>query len=121
MSTHLEDYALLSDLRTGPLVSRNGSIDWLCLPRYGSAAFFTALLGDEDDGRWLLHVPDGEALERRYLSDTFVLETTWRSPTGVARVTDFLPPSSDDADLVRHRSPMARDLGPQSLVCLALA
>lgn len=102
MSTPLEDYALLSDLRTGPLVSRHGSVDWLCLPRFDSAAFFAALLGDEDDGRWLLHVLDGEVRERRYLPDTFVLETTWQSPTGVARVTDFLPPSSDHADLVRR-------------------
>jgi GH15 family glucan-1,4-alpha-glucosidase len=102
MSTPLEDYALLSDLRTGPLVSRAGSIDWLCLPRFDSPAFFSALLGDADDGRWLLHVVDGEVSERRYVPDTFVLETIWKAPTGVARVIDFLPPSDEHADLIRR-------------------
>ncbi len=102
MSTHLEDYAFLSDLRTGPLVSRGGSIDWLCLPRFDSPALFSALLGDADDGRWLLQVADGEVTERRYVPDTFVLETTWRGPTGVARITDFLPPSNEHSDLVRR-------------------
>ncbi len=102
MSTPLEQYALLSDLRTGPLVSRDGSIDWLCLPRFDSPAMFCALLGDEDDGRWLLRAVDGEVVERRYLPQTFVLETTWQTPTGRARVTDFLPPSTLQGDLVRR-------------------
>nr|WP_308121764.1 glycoside hydrolase family 15 protein [Actinotalea ferrariae] len=102
MSTPLEDYALLSDLHTGPLVSRDGSIDWLCLPRFDSPAVFSAILGDPDDGRWRLSVADGEVVERRYLPQTFVLETTWQSPTGRARVTDFLPPSTERADLVRR-------------------
>ena len=102
MSTPLEHYALLSDLRTGPLVSRDGSIDWLCLPRFDSPAMFCALLGDEDDGRWLLRAVDGEVVERRYLPQTFVLETTWQTPTGRARVTDFLPPSTTQGDLVRR-------------------
>lgn len=102
MSTPLEQYALLSDLRTGPLVSRDGSIDWLCLPRFDSPAVFCALLGDEDDGRWLLRAVDGEVVERRYLPQTFVLETTWRTPTGRVRVTDFLPPSTVQGDLVRR-------------------
>ncbi|HMO10851.1 MAG TPA: DUF5911 domain-containing protein, partial [Actinotalea sp.] len=102
MSTPLEEYALLSDLRTGPLVSREGSIDWLCLPRFDSPATFSALLGDPDDGRWQLSAVDGEVVERRYLPHTFVLETTWESPTGRARVTDFLPPSTSHGDLVRR-------------------
>ena len=102
MSTPLESYALLSDLRTGPLVSRDGSIDWLCLPRFDSPAVFSALLGDEDDGRWLLRAVDGEVVERRYLPQTFVLETTWQTPTGKVRVTDFLPPSTSQGDLVRR-------------------
>ena len=102
MSTPLEDYALLSDLRTGPLVSRDGSIDWLCLPRFDSAAVFSAILGDADDGRWKLSAVDGEVVERRYLPQTFVLETTWRTPTGTVRVTDFMPPSSTRADLLRR-------------------
>ncbi|MDQ3357808.1 MAG: glycoside hydrolase family 15 protein [Actinomycetota bacterium] len=102
MSTPLEDYALLSDLHTGPLVSREGSIDWLCLPRFDSPAVFCALLGDEDDGRWRLSAVEGEVVEWRYLPHTFVLETTWATPTGRVRVTDFLPPSTSKADLVRR-------------------
>ncbi|MBO0901146.1 glycoside hydrolase family 15 protein [Cellulomonas sp. zg-ZUI222] len=102
MSTPLEDYALLSDLRTGPLVSRDGSIDWLCLPRFDSPAVFSAVLGGPDDGRWKMSVVDGEVVGRRYLPQTFVLETTWRSPTGTARVTDFLPVSTQRDDLVRR-------------------
>lgn len=102
MSTPLEDYALLSDLRTGALVSRDGSIDWLCLPRFDSPAVFSALLGDPEDGRWRLSVVDGEVEDRRYHPLTFVLETTWRCPGGVARVTDFLPRSTDQGDLIRR-------------------
>ncbi|PYF99104.1 Glucoamylase (glucan-1,4-alpha-glucosidase), GH15 family [Georgenia satyanarayanai] len=102
MSTPLEQYALLSDMRTGPLVSRDGSIDWLCLPRFDSPAMFCALLGDEDDGRWQLRVVDGEVVERRYLPQTFVLETTWQTAAGRARVTDFLPPATAQGDLVRR-------------------
>lgn len=101
-STPIEDYALLADLHTGPLVSRDGSIDWLCFPRFDSDAVFTALLGTADDGRWKLSVVDGEVEARAYRGLSFVLETTWRSPSGTAVVTDFLPPSSDHADLVRH-------------------
>ncbi|MCC2322639.1 glycoside hydrolase family 15 protein [Cellulomonas xiejunii] len=102
MSTPLEDYALLSNLSTGPLVSRDGSVDWLCLPRYDSPAVFSALLGGPDDGRWRLSAVDGEVVEWRYLPHTFVLETTWRTPTGRARVTDFLPIVTDRSDLVRR-------------------
>jgi GH15 family glucan-1,4-alpha-glucosidase len=101
-STPLEDYALLSDLRTGPLVSRDGSIDWLCFPRFDSPSVFAALLGTEEDGRWQLSVVDGRVVSRQYLPRTFVLETTWRSPAGVAVVTDFMPPSDGQADLVRR-------------------
>jgi GH15 family glucan-1,4-alpha-glucosidase len=102
MSTPLEDYALLSDWHTGPLVSREGSIDWLCLPRFDSPAIFTAILGEPDDGRWKLSAVDGEVVERRYLPQTFVLETVWATPTGKVRVTDFMPPSGHQADLVRR-------------------
>lgn len=63
---------------------------------------FSAILGDADDGRWQLSAVDGEVVEWRYLPQTFVLETTWRTPTGTVRVTDFMPPSSGKADLVRR-------------------
>lgn len=102
VSTHLEEYALLSDLHTGPLVSRNGSIDWLCLPRFDSPAFFSALLGDEEDGHWTLSVTDGEVVSRAYVDDSMVLRTVWKSPTGTAEVLDFLPPSDSTANLIRH-------------------
>ena len=102
MNTPLEEYALLSDLRTGPLVSREGSIDWLCLPRFDSPAFFCALLGGPDDGRWQVSVDGAQVVDWRYRPGTFVLETTWRSPTGLALVTDFMTPSTIQADLIRR-------------------
>lgn len=101
-STPLEDYALLSDLHTGPLLSRHGSIDWLCFPRFDSPAVFAALLGGPEDGRWKVSAVDGKVLSRRYLPRTFVLETTWATPTGTVVVTDFMPPSDRQADLVRQ-------------------
>ncbi|AHI23881.1 glycoside hydrolase family 15 protein [Corynebacterium vitaeruminis] len=100
-STPIEDYALLSDLQTGPLVSREGSIDWLCLPRFDSPAVFTSLLGTPDDGRWKLSVRGGMVEERRYVKNTLIVETIWACPTGRAKVTDFLPPSSIQADVIR--------------------
>lgn len=101
MSTPIEDYALLADLHTGPLVSRTGSIDWLCLPRFDSPAVFCALLGDENDGRWSLSIEDGQVVSRAYVEDTFVLRTVWRGPVGEAIVTDFLPSNDGRADVVR--------------------
>jgi len=102
MSTPLEDYALLSDMHTGPLVSREGSVDWLCFPRFDSASVFAALLGTPEDGRWKLSAVDGKVVARRYLPRTFVLETTWETPTGSMVVTDFLPPGNGKADLIRR-------------------
>jgi GH15 family glucan-1,4-alpha-glucosidase len=103
--TPLEKYALLSDLHTGALVSEQGSIDWLCFPRFDSQAVFTALLGGPDAGHWTLGVADGEVVERRYVEDSFVLETVWRSPTGRATVSDYMPVNTDRRadlhDLVR--------------------
>lgn len=104
MSTPIEDYALLSDMHTGPLVSRHGSIDWLCFPRYDSPSIFAALLGDEEHGRWLLAPADerAEVVRRRYLPGSFVLETLWRTPQGEARVTEFMPLSDRRASIVRR-------------------
>ncbi|MGC5616977.1 glycoside hydrolase family 15 protein [Georgenia sp. Z1491] len=105
MSTPLEHYALLSDQRTAALVARDGSIDWLCFPRFDSSAVFTAILGTREDGRWLLAPPEGELVSRDYVDDTFVLESHWSTPTGTLTVTDFLPidedPAAPTADLVR--------------------
>lgn len=87
----MEDYALLSDTQTAALISRHGSVDWLCVPRFDSQAVFSALLGEEKDGFWRIHVPDGEVIEHRYRTDTFVTETIWQTDTGKVRVTDFMP------------------------------
>lgn len=100
--TPIEDYALLSDRRTAALVSRQGSIDWLCLPRIDDESVFCALLGDRDNGRWLMAPVDGEVVQRRYRDDTFVLETRWRTPEGECLVTEFMPQANGRADLVRQ-------------------
>jgi GH15 family glucan-1,4-alpha-glucosidase len=88
----IEDYGLIGDLQTAALVGRNGSIDWLCLPRFDSASCFTALLGDESHGRWLL-APAGEVTgtTRRYRPGTLILETDFETADGTVRVTDFMP------------------------------
>jgi GH15 family glucan-1,4-alpha-glucosidase len=98
----IEDYALIGDLQTAALVERGGSIDWLCFPRFDSGACFAALLGNADNGRWLL-APEGDATStRRYLHDTLVLETTWETPGGgLVRVFDFMPPRGKAPDVVR--------------------
>ena len=100
--TPIEDYALLSNLRTAALVSRTGSVDWLCLPRFDSAACFAALLGRPEHGRWLI-APKGEvnAVERCYRPETLVLETTFETEDGVVRLIDFMPPGRDNTVLAR--------------------
>ncbi len=98
----LEDYGLISDLQTAALVGRNGSIDWLCLPRFDSGACFAALLGDEWDGRWSL-APDCEVTyaARRYREGTLVHELEFHCESGVVRVIDFMPPRGEEPDVVR--------------------
>lgn len=92
MPTHIEDYALLGNCRSAALVSRDGSLDWLCLPRFDAPAVFAALLGNEENGRWRLVPCDPvEHSSRQYLDDSLVLETTWVTATGRARVLDFMP------------------------------
>jgi GH15 family glucan-1,4-alpha-glucosidase len=100
--THIEDYALVSDLQTAALVSREGSVDWLCFPRFDSGACFAALLGTPDHGRWML-APRGEAWNAgwRYRPDTLVLETEWETDGGAVRVVDFMPPRGQAPDLIR--------------------
>jgi GH15 family glucan-1,4-alpha-glucosidase len=98
----IEEYALIGDLRTAALVSRDGSVDWLCLPRFDSGACFAALLGDERHGRWLLG-PTGavRSTARRYHPGTLVLETTVTTDTGIVRITDCMPPDEDVPNVVR--------------------
>jgi GH15 family glucan-1,4-alpha-glucosidase len=102
MPLPIEDYALLGDLQTAALVGRNGSVDWLCCPRFDSAACFAALLGDEANGRWLLAPAAADATTtRRYVDDTLILETTWETGDGVVRVVDFMPPRGEAPEVVR--------------------
>ncbi len=99
----LEDYALIGDTQTAALVGRNGSVDWLCFPRFDSGACFAALLGDPANGRWLLAPEDPAArvVSRRYRPGTLVLETEWESAEGAVRVLDFMPPRGEAPDVVR--------------------
>ena len=102
MPSRIEDYGLIGDLQTAALVGKDGSIDWLCLPSFDSAACFAALLGDERNGRWqLAPVGAGTCTSRRYRGDSLVLETEWTGPDGTVRVIDFMPPRGDAADVVR--------------------
>jgi len=101
MALRIEDYALIGDCKTAALVGCDGSIDWLCWPRFDSAACFASLIGTVDNGRWLI-APKHPALaaRRRYRPGTLVLETEFQTETGSAAVVDFMPPA-DGADLVR--------------------
>lgn len=102
MSNRIEDYALIGDCETAALVGRDGSIDWLCWPRFDSAACFAALLGTADNGRWLLAPEDPRArVTRRYRGDTLILETRFETSTGSAMVVDFMPPRGTASDLIR--------------------
>ena len=87
----IDDHAFLSHQLSGALVSREGAITWLCLPRFDSASVFTSLLGTREHGEWGLGIEDGEVAERAYLPGTLVLRTLWRSPSGEAEVLDFMP------------------------------
>ena len=104
MAAPIEDYALLSDLHTGPLVSRQGSVDWLCFPRFDSPSVFASLLGHEDHGRWLLapSPPEAVVVDRHYLDSTFVLQTTWQTNSGKVLETDFMPVGGAQPSLVRR-------------------
>ncbi|XRQ04539.1 glycoside hydrolase family 15 protein [Actinomadura welshii] len=102
MALQIEDYGLLGDTQTAALVGRDGSIDWLCLPRFDSPACFAALLGDEHAGFWrVAPAAGGMCTRRRYRGDTLILETEWETPEGAVRLIDFMPPRGEAADIVR--------------------
>jgi GH15 family glucan-1,4-alpha-glucosidase len=103
MALNIEDYALIGDCHTGALIGRDGSIDWLCMPRFDSASMFGALLGDENHGRWSL-APTGRITRtsRHYVEDTFILSTTWVTKSGEVEVLDFMPVGDRRADVVRR-------------------
>jgi GH15 family glucan-1,4-alpha-glucosidase len=100
--SRIEDYALIGDTHTAALISREGSLDWLCLPRFDSPACFAALLGTAEHGRWLI-TASGEitTIRRRYREETLVLETEYVTDTGTALVLDFMPPRDRDINVVR--------------------
>jgi GH15 family glucan-1,4-alpha-glucosidase len=98
----IEDYAVIGDMHTAALVGRNGSIDWLCLPKFGSDACFAALLGIPDNGHWRIAPEDPKAgVKRSYLENTLVLETEYATETGTARVIDFMPVNRREREVVR--------------------
>ena len=102
MPLPIEDYAAIGDGHTAALIGINGSIDWLCLPQFDSPACFAGLLGDDDNGHWLIGPAGEHTAERRYVDDTAVLETTYRTETGEIRVTDLMPTGERRADVVRR-------------------
>ena len=98
----IEDYALIGDCETAPLISTHGSIDWLCFPRFDSPACFAALLGTPENGRWSIAAEDPQTRSsRRYRDDTLILKTQFETPDGAATLIDFMPPRDEAADLVR--------------------
>lgn len=102
MTPRIEDYALIGDLQTAALVGRNGSVDWLCLPRFDSGACFAALLGDEDNGHWRIAPKGADTCTRRaYAGDSLVLETFWETRTGTVKVIDFMPQRDHEPDVMR--------------------
>lgn len=105
MTQPIEDYALIGDLMTSGLVGRDGSIDWLCLPRFDSAACFAALLGEKDNGHWRIApegAADGERCTRRaYIDGSLVLESLWETEDGTIKVVDFMPQRDTAPDVMR--------------------
>ncbi len=102
MALPIEDYALIGDTGTAALVGRDGSVDWLCLPRFDSPACFAALLGDPEHGRWLLGPDQPAETTRRYVGDSGVLETTHSTATGSFKVIDVMPLADERHDVVRR-------------------
>ena len=102
MSQPIEDYALIGDTQTAALVGRDGSVDWMCLPRFDSPACFAALLGDRHNGRWRIAPAGGiKRVERRYRTDTVVLETDFHTEDGAIRLVDCMPIRGEAPDIVR--------------------
>src|SRR5260370_8782673 len=112
MPSRIEDYALVGDCETAALIAREGSVDWLCWPRFDSDACFAALLGSRDNGRWLLRpMQDAARVSRRYRPGTLILETRFETEEGAPTVIDFIPVRRNHSPLVRivrcQRGPVA--------------
>ncbi len=100
--SRIEDYAVVADLQTAALVARDGSMDWLCLPRFDSSAAFASLLGGPKAGRWRIAPMSGGTCTRRaYRDDTMILESTWETDEGAVTVLDFMPIRQTQPDLIR--------------------
>jgi hypothetical protein len=116
----IEDYAIIGDCSTCALVGRNGSIDWLCWPRFDSPACFSALVGDSRNGRWLI-APSGSGanIARSYRGDSLILETVFETDEGSFAVIDFMPPldaRSGAAGTGVARAPLRRGEKPQEKI-----
>jgi GH15 family glucan-1,4-alpha-glucosidase len=101
MSKEISSYALIGDCETAALVSRNGSIDWLCWPRFDSPACFAAIVGNEENGHWQIAPSHIASVRRRYRDHTLILETEFETDTGRAVLVDFMPLRDKNSDIVR--------------------
>src|SRR6476619_8481758 len=116
MPLPIEDYARIGDCQAAALVGRNGSIDWLCSPRFDSDACFAALLGSDEHGHWRIAPRDEARISRRYLGDTLILETRFETNSGAASLVDVMPLRGKNSNIVRlvkgeqGRVPMATEL-----------
>ena len=100
--SRIEDYALIGDCETAALVGSDGSIDWLCWPRFDSPACFAALLGGSKHGRWILRpVDDVRRSSRAYRDHSLILETRFETASGSVTLVDFMPPRGHNSDVVR--------------------
>ncbi|RPE44964.1 GH15 family glucan-1,4-alpha-glucosidase [Streptomyces sp. Ag109_O5-1] len=119
MDRRIEDYALIGDEQTAALVGRDGSIDWLCLPRFDSGACFARLLGDENHGHWRIAPMGATTCTRRaYRTGTLVLDTEWETDEGTVRVTDLMPQRDRAPDVVRVIEGVSGRVTVQSLLRL---
>ena len=101
MASRIEDYAIIGDMRTAALVGRNGSIDWLCLPRFDSASCFAALLGSPEHGRWLIEPVEKAKVTRRYREGTLILETRFKTAKAELMLIDFMPIGTEHSCIIR--------------------
>src|SRR5262245_60730436 len=101
MPARIEDYALIGDCNTAALVSQDGTVEWLCWPRFDSGACFASLVGGPENGHWRLAPTASWRSSRRYRDDTLILETTFETEQGAVLMTDFMPTGHDSSHLVR--------------------
>src|SRR3954470_14560802 len=97
----IEDYALIGDCKTAALVGADGSIDWLCLPRFDSDSCFAKLLGTKDNGYWLVAPKVIRSTSRQYRPSTLILETQFTAEGGTVRITDFMPHGAQHSTIIR--------------------